>query len=107
MKSTTDIGSSTWRRQEWFNSYLLPFRVPENSRKSNEKGNFEEGELAQWLRAPVAPPGCRFESQHPHGQLTTINPKPVPGDPMPSFILYRHEHGAWTYMQAKHQHIYS
>lgn len=51
--------------------------VPENSRKSNEKGNCEEGELAQRLRAPVALPGCRFESQHPHGEeLTTIDPEP-------------------------------
>jgi hypothetical protein len=44
MKSTTNTGSNTQRRQEWVNSNQLPFCVPENSRKGTMKGNLEEGE---------------------------------------------------------------
>lgn len=49
MKLTTHIGNST-RRQNWINTNELSRCVPENSRKFNEKVNFEEEKMAQWFR---------------------------------------------------------
>lgn len=47
--------NNTYRQQyskkaDWINSNELSRCVPENSRKFNEKVNFEEGEMAQWFR---------------------------------------------------------